>query len=492
MFHLSHRLPPAHPDLFARVSLAGFRLLSDLAQHDRHFEIVASGRGFAIFRLDFLSLTTLTAEEEAISQRRRQPIDTRPMVEKAGLVGCYRTARDRDRAEDSLHELEALAEAAGARVVERVLQERPHLDSAYFIGRGKAEELHLRAEAGDLDLVVFDDELTPGQQRNLEAKIGCKIIDRTQLILDIFARRARTREGKLQVELAQLNYLLPRLAGKGTMLSRLGGGIGTRGPGETKLEMDRRRIRNRISSLRQRSRQDPPAEAASKGQATRHPASAGRAGRVYQRRQIDALQCPHSRRNRVERPALLTLDPLLRRLTLPSRLEIVLSDTVGFVRKLPHDLVAAFRATLEEVRQADLLLHVIDVSSPHWREQVTAVEDVLNQLEVQSTPRIEVYNKVDLLEPDTAAAMSRLLRSVAVSARAGMGLDALMVRIDEELESFSIEAEFRVPYDQAGILSRLHEQGRVISETYEDDGIRIAAEVPRSTVRSLGRFRVRE
>ena len=434
----------------------------------------------------------MTAEEEAISQRRRQPIDTRPMVEKAGLVGCYRTARDRDRAEDSLHELEALAEAAGARVVERVLQERPHLDSAYFIGRGKAEELHLRAEAGDLDLVVFDDELTPGQQRNLEAKIGCKIIDRTQLILDIFARRARTREGKLQVELAQLNYLLPRLAGKGTMLSRLGGGIGTRGPGETKLEMDRRRIRNRISSLSKdldKIRQQRQLQRA-KRQGIPLPlvALVG-----YTNAGKSTLFNALTRAGTVSSAQLFsTLDPLLRRLTLPSRLEIVLSDTVGFVRKLPHDLVAAFRATLEEVRQADLILHVIDVSSPHWREQVAAVEDVLNQLEVQSTPRIEVYNKVDLLEPDTAAAMSRLTRSVAVSARAGMGLDALMVRIDEELESFSIEAEFRVPYDQAGILSRLHEQGRVISETYEDDGIRIAAEVPRSTVRSLGRYRVRE
>jgi GTP-binding protein HflX len=444
--------------------------------------------------LEFISPVNhpLTAEEEAISQRRRQPIDTRPMVEKAGLVGCYRTARDRDRAEDSLHELEALAEAAGARVVERVLQERPHLDSAYFIGRGKAEELHLRAEAGDLDLVVFDDELTPGQQRNLEAKIGCKIIDRTQLILDIFARRARTREGKLQVELAQLNYLLPRLAGKGTMLSRLGGGIGTRGPGETKLEMDRRRIRNRISSLSKdldKIRQQRQLQRA-KRQGIPLPlvALVG-----YTNAGKSTLFNALTRAGTVSSAQLFsTLDPLLRRLTLPSRLEIVISDTVGFVRKLPHDLVAAFRATLEEVRQADLILHVIDVSSPHWREQVAAVEDVLNQLEVQSTPRIEVYNKVDLLAPDTAAAMSRLTRSVAVSARAGMGLDALMVRIDEELESFSIEAEFRVPYDQAGILSRLHEQGRVISETYESDGIRIAAEVPRSTVRSLGRFRVRE
>ena len=412
-------------------------------------------------------------------------------MEKAGLVGCYRAARDRETAEDSLRELEALTEAAGARVVERVLQQRPHPDPAFFIGRGKAEELHLRAQSGDLDLVVFDEELTPGQQRNLENKVGCKIIDRTQIILDIFARRARTREGKLQVELAQLNYLLPRLAGKGTMLSRLGAGIGTRGPGETKLEMDRRRIRNRIALLRRDlepiRRQRQLQRAKRQGVPLPLVALVG-----YTNAGKSTLFNALTRAETVSSDQLFsTLDPLLRRLTLPGKLEIVLSDTVGFVRKLPHDLVAAFRATLEEVTQADLLLHVVDISSQHWREQTAAVEEVLNELEVQSTPRIEVCNKIDLLPPGTGTTMSRVNRSVAVSARSGAGLDGLMLRIEEELESFSIEAEFRFPYDQAGILSRLHEQGRVISENYEDDGIRVAAEVPRSTARSLRRYRVR-
>ena len=339
--------------------------------------------------------------------------------------------------------------------------------------------------------MVFDDELTPGQQRNLENKVGCKIIDRTQIILDIFARRARTREGKLQVELAQLNYLLPRLAGKGTMLSRLGAGIGTRGPGETKLEMDRRRIRNRIALLRRDlepiRRQRQLQRAKRQGVPLPLVALVG-----YTNAGKSTLFNALTRAETVSSDQLFsTLDPLLRRLTLPGKLEIVLSDTVGFVRKLPHDLVAAFRATLEEVTQADLLLHVVDISSQHWREQTAAVEEVLNELEVQSTPRIEVCNKIDLLPPGTGATMSRVNRSVAVSARSGAGLDGLMLRIEEELESFSIEAEFRFPYDQAGILSRLHEQGRVISENYEDDGIRVAAEVPRSTARSLRRYRVR-
>src|SRR5262245_38689063 len=325
-----------------------------------------------------------------MTRSRRAPISTATPSELAAAVGCYRGPRERARAEESLTELEALAAAAGARVLARRLQERVKPDPALFLGRGKVEELRSAVEEAELDLVLFDDELTPGQQRNLEDKIGCKVIDRTQLILDIFARRARTREGKLQVELAQLKYLLPRLTGKGTLLSRLGGGIGTRGPGETKLEMDRRRIRGRIASLersldqvrRQRQlqrsrRQGIPLPMATlvgytnAGKSTLFNALTG-AGTV------------------ASRPLFATLDPLLRRLRLPTGLEVVLSDTVGFVRKLPHDIVAAFRATLEEVQQADLILHVIDVSNPAWPEQKTAVEEVLAELSVANTPRLEV------------------------------------------------------------------------------------------------------
>jgi len=408
-------------------------------------------------------------------------------------VGICLSNRGRQRAEESLLELGSLCDAAGARVVLKVLQERPLIDPATFVGKGKADELHRAVETLELDLVIFDEELSPAQQRNLEGRVGCKILDRTQLILDIFASRARTREGKLQVELAQLNYLLPRLAGKGTLLSRLGAGIGTRGPGETKLEMDRRRIRRRISMLRrdldkvrfqrqlQRTRRHGiplPIVAlvgyTNAGKSTLFNALTG-AGTVVSSR------------------LFATLDPLMRKIALPNRLEIILSDTVGFVRKLPHEIVAAFRATLEEVREADLLLHVIDAGSPQWREQVSAVEEVLGEIGASHTPRIEIYNKLDLLPDDSRPAWNSVPDQgrVAVSARLGWGIPILIERISDHLDSFSVHVEFKIPYDEAGILSRLHEEGRIAAQTHGDDGILVDVELPRSTARALHRYVVR-
>lgn len=411
-------------------------------------------------------------------------------MERAVLVGCYLSSRQRGQAEESLDELEALAEAAGARVVERTLQERFAPDAAYFIGRGKAELLRLLVEAQEIDLVIFDDELTPGQQRNLEKKIGCKILDRTQLILDIFSRRARTREGQLQVELAQLNYLLPRLSGKGTLLSRLGGGIGTRGPGETKLEMDRRRIRGRISHLRSELEQVRTYRDLQRARRQGVPvpivALAGytNAGKSTLFNALTQAGTEESSR------LFATLDPLLRRVRLPNRLEIVLSDTVGFVRKLPHDIVAAFRATLEEVREANLILHVIDYSNLNWREQASAVEEVLAQLEVTRTPTIAVYNKADLLPTGSSERPGSLPghRPVLISAKTGAGLPALLKETMEELETFAMEAELRIPYSKAGLLSRLHDQGRIVSEVYESDGVRVHVVMPRSAARALRKF----
>ena len=410
-------------------------------------------------------------------------------------MGCYFHTRARATAEESLQELEALAETAGAVVLDRILQWRPAPDPAFFVGRGKAEELRLRVADRALDFLVFDEELSPGQQRNLENKAGCKVLDRTQLILDIFARRARTREGKLQVELAQLTYLLPRLSGKGTTLSRLGGGIGTRGPGETKLEMDRRCIRNRIATLRREI-------------------DRVRAQRTQQRTKRQGIPLPVvslvgytnagkstlfnalTRAGALESSQLFaTLDPLVRKLVLPNRLEIVLSDTVGFVRKLPHDLVAAFRATLEEVLEADLLLHVIDVSNPHWREQARAVEEVLQELNVLNTPTLAVYNKSDLLDPvhrheAEPGQDSAWIGPALVSARTHAGLPRLVQRIMDELDSFLVQARMKLPYAQAGIVARLRGEGSVISENYERDGIYLEVALPRSAARSLREYLV--
>ncbi len=426
--------------------------------------------------------------EGTISQGRSKTLETAASVEKACLVGCYSSSRGRERAEESLAELEALAEAAGARVLARLVQERPSPDPATFVGKGKVEELRTLVETLALDLIVFDDELSPGQQRNLENRTECKILDRTQLILDIFSRRARTREGKLQVELAQLNYLLPRLVGKGTMLSGLGAGIGTRGPGETRLEMDRRRIRSRLALLRreidrvglhrrqQRSkRQGIPVPVVALVGYT----NAGKSTLFNALTQAGALE---------SRQLFSTLDPLLRRVTLPNRLEMVLSDTVGFVRKLPHDIVAAFRATLEEVREADLLLHVIDVSSANWKEQASAVEEVLRELTAQNKPTIDVYNKADLLPAGINPAGLPGTRGVLVSARTGFGLRELENLIASQLESFTMRLELKVPYDRAALLSRLHDQGQIRAKSFEKDGILLEVEVPRSAVRSLREY----
>jgi len=343
--------------------------------------------------------------------------------ETALLVGVVRHRQPRWEAEDSLAELEQLARAAGARVAEAVLQERDRLDPRYLIGKGKTEEI--RSRCAGVDVVILDEELSGSQQRNLEQLLGRRVVDRTGLILDIFAQRAQTREGKLQVELAQLDYLLPRLARAWTHLERLGGGIGTRGPGETQLESDRRRIKTRMAKLRRDVEQVRRHRALLRRPRRRVPfpivALVG-----YTNAGKSSLMNALTHAGVTVRDQLFaTLDPTLRRLQLPGDRVALLSDTVGFIRKIPHQLVAAFQATLEEMQEAELLLHVVDVSHPHAELQQAAVEAVLGELGLADRPTILVYNKIDRLGQHPEFPWGPGSGRVATSARTGAGLDDL-------------------------------------------------------------------
>jgi GTPase len=350
-------------------------------------------------------------------------VQTRRGRETAFLVGVVRHRQSRWEAEDSLAELAQLARAAGAKVADAILQDRDRLDPRYLIGRGKAEEI--RGRCAGVDVVILDEELSGSQQRNLEKLLGRRVVDRTGLILDIFAQRAQTREGKLQVELAQLDYLLPRLAGAWSHLERLGGGIGTRGPGETQLESDRRRIKTRMAKIRRDLEQ-----------VRRHRALLRRPRRKipfpivalvgYTNAGKSSLMNALTRAGVTVRDQLFaTLDPTLRRLTLPGHRVALLSDTVGFIRKIPHQLVAAFQATLEEVQEAELLLHVVDISHPHAELQQAAVEAVLAELGLAARPTVLVYNKIDRLGSRPEFPWGPGSGRVATSAKTGAGLDDL-------------------------------------------------------------------
>ncbi|MFZ5639146.1 MAG: GTPase HflX [Bacillota bacterium] len=396
--------------------------------------------------------------------------------EKAILVGLQLPHQDEDFTIQSLQELGRLAETAGVEVVDEVLQKRGRPDATFYIGKGKAEELNLLKQVKEANVIIFDDELSPAQLRNLEAVTGTKIIDRTALILDIFAQRARTMEGKLQVELAQLNYLLPRLTGMGQVLSRLGGGIGTRGPGETKLEMDRRRIRKRIAdlarnlaevrknrSLQRKNRKSVPLPTVALVGYT----NAGKSSLLNSLTDADVL---------AEDKLFATLDPTTRRLELPDNNEILLTDTVGFINKLPHHLVAAFRATLEEVVEADILVHVVDAGHPAMKEQMDAVNSVLTGLGAVEKPTLTAFNKVDLLPAHVAdSLLKKYSPSVAVSAKEKTGFDGLKAAILRLLPVKRRQAILAVPYGRSDIVALVHEKGKVITEEYSADAVIICA-----------------
>jgi GTP-binding protein HflX len=410
--------------------------------------------------------------------------------EKAALVGLIPGRARRLEAERSLDELAGLAQAAGADVVLRVLQERPKPDPNTFLGAGKIQTLALSTSETDVDVVVFDDELTPSQLRHIEEALDRKVVDRTQLILDIFARRARTREGKLQVELAQLKYLLPRLAGSGTALSRLGGGIGTRGPGETKLETDRRRLRSRIKAINDDIEQ--VRKRRSQLRERRHKTSVPTVALVgYTNAGKTTLFNVLTRADAEASNALfVTLDPLVRQVRLPDSRELLLSDTVGFIDRLPHALVAAFRATLEETADADLVVHVIDAAAPDRDRRMQAVQSVLDEVGANEVPLLEVYNKCDALTEDERRRLHDLDPSaLCISALHRQGITELVETITSRLalDVRRVTLTFD-PDDDADreLIARVYRHGRVLQHETRDGRSSIVADVPRRLLARLG------
>jgi GTP-binding protein HflX len=408
--------------------------------------------------------------------------------ERSALVGVVNPS-NRGDADHSLDELAGLAEAAGARVVLRMLQERPKPDPATFIGAGKVSSLAAACDEADVDVVIFDSELSPAQLRQLEERLDRKVIDRTQLILDIFARRARTREGKWQVELAQLKYLLPRLAGSGAALSRLGGGIGTRGPGETKLESDRRRIRVRIQAIQREV--DHVRQRRSQLRERRHKQSVPTVALVgYTNAGKTTLFNRLTNETAVASDALfVTLDPLVRRVRLPDNRELLVSDTVGFIDRLPHALVAAFGATLEEVAEADLILHVIDAGSPERERQVRAVHRVLEEVGASDVPTVAVYNKIDTITTEERRRLREANPSAAlISASLGSGVAELLQMIASRLaldtRRVTITFDSGKEFDRQQI-GRLYRVARVISHVATNGKVVIEADVPRRFIERL-------
>ncbi len=417
--------------------------------------------------------------------------DLLPPKEKAIAIGIYSGRANHWREEQSLEELATLAITAGADVLQTFLQERAKRDPAYYCGKGKLEEVKAYCDGRGIDLVLFDDPLTAAQMRNLEKLLDRKVLDRTQLILDIFAQRARTAEGKLQVELAQIEYFLPRLTGKGIALSRLGGGIGTRGPGETKLEFDRRRLRARKNRLLQELEHVKRIREMQRNARTEIPLPAvalvgyTNAGKTTLFNRLTGAKGLAS-------PILFaTLDPIIKSVRTTNRQIVLLSDTVGFIQKLPHELVAAFRATLEEVVQAQLLIHVIDVSSPIVEEQIEAVQQTIRDLGLAEKPVIYALNKIDLIEDQQAILhffQNRLGDVIAISAETGEGVQRLMDQITFRLAAFWERVHLSIPMNQQSLISQLHDQGKIYKKTYVDGCIELDVEVPKKLAERVRQY----
>ena len=423
----------------------------------------------------------LSTELEDISEVEYRQL----RLEQVILVGVWTTG-SAEQAQRSLAELARLAETAGSQVLEAFIQRRDKPDPATFVGSGKAAELRQSVATLGADTVICDGELTPGQLQQLEKVLKVKVVDRTWLILDIFAQHARSREGKAQVALAQMNYMLPRLRGWGDAMSRQAGGIGTRGPGETKIETDRRRIRARIAKLRR--------ELAAMGTAREVSRASRRRSKIPSVAIVGYTNAGKSSLlNRLTKAGVLvqdelfaTVDQTVRRARTPSGREFTLSDTVGFVRHLPHQLVESFRSTIEEAAEADLLLHVVDGASDSPAEQIAAVREVLDDVGAADVPELIVVNKCDIADPDALADIRRSHRHVvAVSALTGVGIDELLRAIEDDLPRPSVEVDLVIGYDQAQLVAQVHREAEIIEISHGDAGTRVHARVDPQLARQL-------
>jgi GTP-binding protein HflX len=419
-------------------------------------------------------------------------IETRPQRsrERALLIGLERQGVSKWDLHDSLDELRELANSAGAEVVDTVTQKLQKPTAPYYIGRGKAESIKESCRDQHVTSVIFDDELSPAQGRNLENLFSRKVVDRTQLILDIFAQRARSREGRLQIELAQLQYLLPRLTRMWHHLSRQTGGIGTRGPGETQLEVDRRRVQERIARLERELESVRKTRAIQRQGRKRHQwpvaavvgyTNAGKSTLLNLLTGADVV---------AEDKLFATLDPTTRSFVLPNKQRVLLTDTVGFLRKLPHTLIESFKATLEEVSEADLLIHIADLSHPRVDEQMEAVDRVIKELDAYGKQTLLVFNKIDTL-PDRElvdAYLKRFSGSVAISARTGEGVNKLVQSLENALSSWRLRSRFRIPAKESALIAEIHRVGHVLELRYEGNDAVIVAHVPLDLAQKLERY----
>src|SRR6266704_3284138 len=419
-------------------------------------------------------------------------IETRPQKtqERALLIGLEKEGVSKWDLQDSLDELRELANSAGAEVIDTVTQKLQKPTAPYYIGRGKAESIKDSCQDRQVTSVIFDDELSPAQGRNLENLFARKVLDRTQLILDIFAQRARSREGRLQIELAQLQYLLPRLTRMWHHLSRQTGGIGTRGPGETQLEVDRRRVQERIARLERELEAVRKTRAVQRQGRKRHQwpvaavvgyTNAGKSTLLNLLTGADVV---------AENRLFATLDPTTRSFVLPNKQRVLLTDTVGFLRKLPHTLIESFKATLEEVSEAALLIHIVDLSHPRVDDQMEAVEGVIKELDAFGKQTLIVFNKIDNLANRELAETytKRYPASVAISARTGEGVNGLVQALQDTLSAWRLRSRFRIPASESALIAEIHRVGHVLELHYEGEGALIVAHVPPDLAQKLERY----